>query len=141
MCGSLLCSLPTKIPWNSKQSEWPKRTHLLVSFTTAYTLLTSECFKAHLPPSKGLLREEAVLPGHQRVDGQVEALGEPRVAFQVSDALPTGARPLGEEAVRKAECVLEEVEGGVPESVAEQERREGDDTKQQSKCPEFSPFD
>lgn len=95
------------------------------------------CHESYLPPFKGFLREDTVLPGHQRVDGLIEALSKPGVVLQLRHALSTGAHPFGEEVVRQAKGVLEEVERGVPESVTEQERCKCDDTKQQSKSPDF----
>lgn len=94
----------------------------------------------YLPPFKGFIREDAVLSGHQRVDGLIEVLGEPGVILQLCHALLTGARPFGEEVVGQVEGVLEEVERGVPESVTEQERCEGNNAKQYSQSPESSPL-
>lgn len=95
----------------------------------------------HLPPFEGLVREGAVLPGHQRVDGLIEALREPGVAFvQLGHATPAGARTLGEEVVRLAEGVLDEVERGVPEGVAEEQRREGEDAEEQGESLDLPPL-
>lgn len=93
----------------------------------------------YLPPFEGLVREGAVLPGHQRVDGLIEALREPGVAvLQLGHAPPTGTRPLREKVVRLTEGVLDEVERGVPERVAEEQRREGEDAKEQGESPHLS---
>lgn len=95
----------------------------------------------HLPPLEGLVREGAVLPAHQRVDGLVEALREPRVGVvRLGHAAPAGARTLGEEVVRLAEGVLDEVERGVPEGVAEEQRREGEDAKEQGESLHLPPL-
>ncbi len=93
--------------------------------------------ESYLPPFKGFIREDAVLSGHQRVDGLIEALSKPGVVLQLCHALSTGAQAFGEKVVRQAKSWLEEVERGVPESITEQERCECKDTKQQSKSPEF----
>lgn len=95
--------------------------------------------ESYLPPFKGFIGEDAVLPGHQRVDGLIEALDEPGVVLQLRHALSTGAQPFGEKVVRQAKSWLEEVERRIPESVTEQNCCECDDTKQQSKSPDFPP--
>lgn len=87
--------------------------------------------ESYLPPFEGFVREGAVLPGHQRIDGLIEAFREPGVILQLGHALSAGARPFGEKGVRKAESVLEEVHRRVPESVAEEQRCEREDAKQQ----------
>lgn len=94
----------------------------------------------YLPPFKGFIREDAVLPGHQRVDGLIEVLGEPLVVLRLRHAPLAGARAFGEQVVGQAEGVLEEVERGVPESVTEQERCEGNNAKQHGQSPEPSPL-
>lgn len=95
----------------------------------------------YLPPFEGLVREGAVLPGHQRVDGLIEALREPGVAVvQLGHATPAGAWTLGEEVVRLTEGVLDEVERGVPEGVAEEQRGEGEDAKEQGKGLDLPPL-
>lgn len=94
----------------------------------------------HLPPFEGLIREGAVPPGHQRVDGLIEALREPGVAVgQLGHAVPAGTRTLGEEVVRLTEGVLDEVERRVPEGVAEEQRREGEDAKEQGESLDLPP--
>lgn len=95
---------------------------------------------SYLPPFKCLIREGAVLPAHQRVDGLVEALREPGVALHLRHALPTGARTPGEEVVRQSECKLEEVNRGVPQVVADQDGGEGGDAEEQHKHPDFPPL-
>lgn len=77
----------------------------------------------YLPPFKGFVREDAIVPGHQRVDGLIEALGEPGVVVQLSHALSAGTRAFVEKV-----HVLEEVERRVPERVTEK-RGERDDAK------------
>lgn len=90
----------------------------------------------HLPPFEGLVREGAVLPGHQRVDGLIEALREPGVAVvQLGHTAPAGTRTLGEEV-----GVLEEVERRVPEGVAEEQRCEGEDAKEQDESLDLPPL-
>lgn len=76
---------------------------------------------SYLPPFKGFIREDAVLPGHERLDGLIEALSKPWVILQLDHALLTGAQPFGEKVIRQVKSVLEKVERGVPESVTEQE--------------------
>lgn len=98
-------------------------------------------FESYLPPPKGLVREDAVLFGHQRVDGLIEAFSKPRVPFLLCYALPTGTQPFGEKAVWKLKRVLEDIERWVPERVTKQEHRKGNATKQESKVPDFSSFD
>lgn len=96
--------------------------------------------ESHLPPFKGFIRQDAVLPGHQRVDGLIESLRKPGIVLQFRHAMSTGAEPFGEKVVRQAESVLEEVQRGVPESVTEQERGECNDQEKQSKSPDFPPL-
>lgn len=117
--------------------------YLSLSFlqdTTANIFKTTS-FESYLPPPKGLFREDAVLFGHQRVDGLIEAFSKPRVPFLLRYALPTGTQPFGEKVVRKLKRVLEDIERWVPESVTKQEHRKGNATKQESKVPDFSSFD
>lgn len=101
-----------------------------------FWILQSTAHRSHLPPFEGLVGEAAVLPGHQRVDGLVEALGKPGIVLQLRHALVTATQAL----VGQAEGILEEVERGVPESVAEQEHGERNDAKQQNKIPDFPPL-
>lgn len=96
--------------------------------------------ESYLPPFEGVLREDAVLSGHQRVDGLIEALRKPRVILQLCHALSAGAQTFGEKVVWEAESVLEEVERRVPEGITEEEHCKCDDTKQQSKSPDFPPL-
>lgn len=97
--------------------------------------------ESYLPPPKGLFREYAVLSGHQRVDGLIEALSKPWVSFEICNTLPTSTWPFGEKAVWKLKCLFENIERGVPESVTKQERCKGNATKKESKGPDFSTFD
>lgn len=97
--------------------------------------------ESYLPPPKGLFREDAVLSGHQRVGGLIEAFREPWVSFEICNTLPTSTRPFGEKAVWKLKCLFENIERGVPESVTKQERCKSNATKKESKGPDFSTFD
>lgn len=109
-------------------------------FTQSSALQILQTNKSYLPPFKGFIREDAVLPGHQRVDGLIEVLSEPGVVLQLCHALSTGAQPFGEKVVRKAKSILEEVERGVPESVTEQKGCKCNNTKKQSKSPDSPPL-
>lgn len=108
-------------------------------YSTTNTINTSR--GSYLPPFKGFIREDAVLPGHERMDGLIEALSKPWVILQLNHALSTGAQPFGEKVVRQVKSVLEKVERGVPESVTEQERCERNGAKQKSKSPDFPPLE
>lgn len=81
--------------------------------------LSLSVLSSYLPPLKGVIREDAVLSGHQWIHGLIEALSEPRVSLRVRRAPMTGARPFGENIVGAVEGVLEEVERRVSESVSQ----------------------
>lgn len=74
------------------------------------------------------------------MDGLVEALREPGVVLQLRHAASTGAGAPGEQVVRQSERKLEEVKGGVPQSVAEQDGGEGGDAEEQHERPDPPPF-
>lgn len=118
----------------------PARGSILPSTSSAptaspsFSLLTC-FFSSYLPPFEGLVREGAVLPAHQRLDGAVEALREPGVVLRLRHAAPAGAAPPGE----APEGGCEGVEGGVQPGVAEEDGGEGDHAEEQHEVPRHPP--
>lgn len=106
---------------------------ILCGYNNANPLSTSS--DSYLPPFKGFIRDDAVVPGHQRVDGLIEALSKPGVVVQLCHALLTGAQSFGEKVY-----VLEEIEWGVPESVTEDKCCKCNNAKQHCKSPDFPPL-
>lgn len=74
------------------------------------------------------------------MDGLVEAFREPGVVLHLRHAPSTGAGTPGEQVVRQSERKFEEVKGGVPQSVAEQDGGESGDAEEQGERPDLPPL-
>lgn len=93
--------------------------------------------QSYLPPPVGVIREGAVVPGHQRENGLIEAVSQPSVAPHICHARITCTDVFGEKAARNARSILEEMKGGVAEGEAEQQSRAGEGAAEEKKSQEF----